>query len=118
MPVLPLPPPGDAAVDWVVDNIGDLCGEPLRVSSIRGGQAAADPALAALDLTGYAARRSTVLPVERRGPRGCRHTPARAVTLPRLWESVKAAPYKDRQNYRDELLWQEYARHVYARLGL
>ena len=31
--------------------------------------------------------------------------------------AVADAPSKDRQKFRDELLWQEYARHVYARIG-
>ena len=118
MPVLPLPPPGDAAVDWVAEHLGDLCDEPPRASSIRGGQAAADAALAALDLTGYAARRSSVLPVERRGAtRMSPYVRHGLLTLPQLWAAAKDAPWKDREKYRDELLWQEYARHVYARLG-
>jgi hypothetical protein len=118
VPVLPPPPPGDAAVDWVAEHLGDLCGEPPRASSLVGGQAAADAALAALDLTGYASRRSTVLPVERRGAtRLSPYVRHGLLTLPQLWAAAKDAPYKDRQKYRDELLWQEYARHVYARLG-
>ncbi len=39
------------------------------------------------------------------------------LTLPRLWAAAGAAPHQDREKFRDELLWQEYARHVYARLG-
>ena len=27
------------------------------------------------------------------------------------------APFDDREEFRDELLWQEYARHLYARMG-
>jgi deoxyribodipyrimidine photo-lyase len=116
--VLPLPPAGDAAVDWVAEHLGDLCSEPPRASSIRGGQTAADAALAALDLTGYAARRSHVLPVERRGAtRMSPYVRHGLLTLPQLWAVAKDAPYADRRKYRDELLWQEYARHVYARLG-
>jgi deoxyribodipyrimidine photo-lyase len=30
---------------------------------------------------------------------------------------VKTAPYKDREKFQDELYWQEYARHLYARIG-
>ena len=118
VPVLPSPPAGEAAVDWVRKHLGDLCAEPPRASSIRGGQAAADAALAALDLTGYAARRSAVLPVERRGAtRLSPYVRHGLLTLPQLWAAAGDAPYKDREKYRDELLWQEYARHVYARLG-
>ena len=118
MQTLPPPPSGDAAVDWVATHLGDLCGAPPRASSLRGGQAAADAALAALDLTGYAARRSTVLPVERRGAtRLSPYIRHGLLTLPQVWAAAKDAPARDREKYRDELLWQEYARHVYARLG-
>ena len=34
-----------------------------------------------------------------------------------VWDAVDDAPGSDRSKYRDELLWQEYARHWYARLG-
>jgi deoxyribodipyrimidine photo-lyase len=85
---------------------------------VRGGQAAADAALATLDLTGYARRRSQVLPVSDRGASQVspyvRHG---LLTLPQLWEAAADAPPADRTKYRDELLWQEYARHLYARLG-
>jgi deoxyribodipyrimidine photo-lyase len=39
----------------------------LGLSSIKGGQTAADRALGDLDITGYASTRSEVLPRERRG---------------------------------------------------
>jgi deoxyribodipyrimidine photo-lyase len=39
------------------------------------------------------------------------------LTLPTLWEAAGRAPAPDARKYRDELLWQEYARHLYARLG-
>lgn len=87
-------------------------------SRIRGGQSAADVALANLDISGYAGARSQVLPRENRGATVLspyiRHN---LLTLPQVWNSVEGAPSRDREKYRDELLWQEYARHVYARLG-
>jgi len=87
-------------------------------SSLRGGQTAANAALAALDISGYAARRSEVLPRERRGATVLspyiRHN---LLTLSDVWSHVHDAPAGDRQKFRDELLWQEYARHTYARLG-
>ena len=86
--------------------------------AITGGQQAADQALAALDITGYASRRSTVLPVSRRG--ATRLSPyIRHGLLPlrRVWDAVADAPARDRGRYRDELMWQEYARHLYARVG-
>ena len=118
VPVLPPPPPGDAAVDWVAEHLGDLCGAPPRASGLRGGQAAADAALASLDLTGYAARRSAVLPVSRRGAtRLSPYIRHGLLTLPQVWDAAAGAPARDRDKLRDELLWQEYARHLYARLG-
>ena len=39
------------------------------------------------------------------------------VSLPQLWAAVADAPHRDRDRYRGELLWQEYARHLYARTG-
>ncbi len=90
----------------------------LGLSPIRGGQTAADNALANLDITGYANRRSEVLPEENRGATVLspyiRHN---ILTLEQVYRAVKSAPYKDREKFRDELYWQEYARHLYARLG-
>lgn len=91
---------------------------PSRKSSIRGGQTAADEALAELDIRGYANNRSEVLPVSARGASVLspyiRHS---LLTLKEVWDRVVDAPAKDREKFRDELLWQEYARHLYARLG-
>ncbi|MFM6965989.1 MAG: FAD-binding domain-containing protein [Rhodoluna sp.] len=88
-------------------------------SSIRGGQTAADQALSALDITRYAADRSEVLPLSRRGATVLspfiRHN---LLTLKQVWDAVSDAPWKDREKFRDELLWQEYARHLYARIGV
>lgn len=123
MPPLPLPEPGpDAAVAWVREHLGDLCAEgPGGVAAspaVRGGQTAADGALATYDVGGYAARRNEVHPPRRRGASGLspyvRHG---LLALPRVWAHVADGPPRDRSKFRDELLWQEYARHVYARLG-
>jgi deoxyribodipyrimidine photo-lyase len=90
----------------------------LGLSSIKGGQTAADHALETLDITSYANRRSEVLPKSRRGASVLspyiRHN---LLTLPQVHRAVKAAPYKDREKFQDELYWQEYARHLYARIG-
>lgn len=89
-----------------------------KLSSIIGGQAAADRALAALDISGYAAKRSEVLPRANRGATVLspyiRHN---LLTLREVYEAVAAAPHRDREKFRDELWWQEYARHLYARVG-
>jgi deoxyribodipyrimidine photo-lyase len=87
-------------------------------SKIRGGQSAADKALSSLDIAGYAKKRSQVLPVDTRGASVLspyiRHN---LLTLQQVWDHVAKAPYDDREKFRDELLWQEYARHLYARVG-
>lgn len=87
-------------------------------SSLRGGQTSANEALANLDITGYARNRSEVLPIERRGAtRLSPYIRHNFLTLEQLWQAAKSAPYNDREKFRDELLWQEYARHLYARVG-
>ena len=92
-------------------------GEP-GLSRIRGGQSAANEALANLDITRYAEDRSEVLPLENRGATVLspyiRHN---LLTLSQVYSAVKNAPFKDREKFRDELYWQEYARHLYARIG-
>lgn len=122
--MLPSPPSvhdPDGIVAWVRDHLGHLALEsPERIApgGHRGGQAAADAALAGLDVTGYARSRSTVLPVESRGAsRLSPYITHGLLDLPTVWAAVADAPARDRRKYRDELLWQEYARHVYARLG-
>jgi deoxyribodipyrimidine photo-lyase len=91
----------------------------LGVSSITGGQTAANEALANLDITGYANLRSQVFPKSSRGASMLspyiRHN---ILTLSDVFQVVRKAPYKDREKFQDELLWQEYARHLYARMGV
>jgi deoxyribodipyrimidine photo-lyase len=91
----------------------------LGISSILGGQTAANAALKNLDITGYASQRSEVFPREDRGASVLspyiRHN---ILTLAEVYQAVRNAPYKDREKFQDELKWQEYARHVYARIGV
>lgn len=118
---LPTPAVGDQ-VPWVRAHLGPLAAEApedIRASGrFRGGQPAADAALAAHDVTGYAATRNEVLPEDRRGASELspyiRHG---LITLPAAWAHVAGAPSRDRTRFRDQLLWQEYARHLYARVG-
>ncbi|MFM1917604.1 MAG: hypothetical protein RJB01_1119 [Actinomycetota bacterium] len=86
-------------------------------ATIRGGQDAADRAFTSFDVTGYADTRNEVWPRSRRGASQLspyiRHG---LLPLPRVWNEV-AGPAGDVRKFRDELLWQEYARHLYARVG-
>jgi deoxyribodipyrimidine photo-lyase len=119
VPVLPsLPTERDGVVEWVREHLGHLSCDDVRASGIRGGQAAADAALAGVDLAGYATRRSVVLPVGGRGAtRLSPYIRHGLLTLPAVWKAAGGAPARDRKRFRDELLWQEYARHLYARVG-
>ena len=87
-------------------------------SSIKGGQNAADAALNNLDISGYAKNRSQVLPYQDRGASKLspyiRHN---LLSLKRVWDHVAKAPFAYREKFQDELLWQEYARYLYARIG-
>ncbi|MEM7349223.1 MAG: FAD-binding domain-containing protein [Acidobacteriota bacterium] len=119
-PDLPIPRPGRGAAErFVAAHLAHLTFDGHQGSAtIVGGQAAADAALASFDATSYAQRRNSVLPIESRGASGLspyiRHG---LLTLPQVWEHVADAPQRDREKFRDELLWQEYARHWYADLG-
>lgn len=108
----------DAVVGWVREHLGDFAaGDPLA-SPIRGGQVAADAALESFNVTGYARRRNTVLPESKRGAsRLSPYIRHGLLTLPRVHGAVAGGPADDVEKFRDELLWQEYARHLYARLG-
>ncbi len=119
MTQLPALEPAD--VDrWVGEHLLELsCDDEVQRSArFVGTQAAANTALDRLDISGYARRRNEVLPVTERGATALspyiRHG---LLTLPAVSAAVGAAPSKDRQKFRDELMWQEYARHLYARLG-
>ena len=109
-------------MEWVSTHLGDLAREGpggVRPGALIGGQAAADAALAGLDVAGYASRRSVVLPESGRGAtRLSPHIRHGLMTLRQVWDAVADAPPRDRQRFRDELMWQEYARHLYARVGV
>ena len=119
---LRLPAPGETwqeAERWVDEHLDDLCGDDARASlGFRGGERAAQDALHAFDVGGYASRRNQVWPRSARGASYLspyiRHG---LLSLPRVWDHVAGGPARDVKKFRDELLWQEYARHLYARLG-
>jgi deoxyribodipyrimidine photo-lyase len=114
---LPTPVVGEEEA-WVRQHLGHLCCDtPVTSPRFRGTQAAALNALTTFDVSGYASHRNTVSPASRRGASGLspwiRHG---LLSLPKVWETVEG-PRRDVAKFRDELLWQEYARHVYARIG-
>lgn len=120
MTSLPLPRPGrPAAEEFVAQHLAHLSCDVVRGSeSFTGGQASADGALAAFDVTGYANRRNEVLPMSARGAsRLSPYIRHGLLTLPDAWDHVEGGPRRDVDKFRDELLWQEFARHWYARLG-
>ncbi len=86
---------------------------------MRGGQTAADAALQSYDVTGYARRRNEVWPRQRRGSsRLSPYIRHGLLTLREVWDHVSGGPAADVAKFRDELRWQEYARHLYARMGV
>ena len=120
-PVPDLPVPTfETAAGWVEQHLGHLVCDPgvNAQPARRGGQRAADAALAALDITGYAKRRSQVDPPLSRGATALspyiRHG---LITLAEAVAAVSDAPEADRRKFVDELWWQEYTRHLYARVG-
>lgn len=119
---LPVPAPGrEAAERFVADHLADLVADPRAIAGserFRGGQTAADAALAGFDVAGYAEQRNQVLPASDRGASGLspyiRHG---LISLRQAWRHVGGGPGRDVAKFRDELMWQEYARHWYAHIG-
>ncbi len=115
-------PTFESATEWVTRHLGHLVCDPGGVEAQparRGGQQAADAALAVLDISGYAKQRNQVHPARSRGATVLspyiRHG---LLTLAEAVEAVRSAPAADRRKFVDELYWQEYTRHLYARVGL
>ena len=114
-----IPLDGVAPEAVVERHLSHLVSDRISASpDIRGGQMAANAALNAFDVTGYAAKRNQVLPHSARG--ASQLSPYIRHGLLPLREVWKAAvgPSADVSKFRDELLWQEYSRHLYARVGM
>ena len=121
---LPIPRPGRwAAEEYVARHLGHLV-ERRGTSSVsaspwhRGGQTAADAALCRFRVEGYARRADAAYPQPRRAVSGLspwiRHG---LLSLQRVWDSVDGGPPEDVRAFRAAIARQEYARHLYARLG-
>ena len=120
MSEIDLPVATRSAVEtFVATTLGHLVDGPAVGSpTVRGGQRAADAALARFDVSGYAARRNEVAPVARRGAsRLSPYIRHGLLSLNEVWDAVGGGPARDVAKFRDELLWQEYARHWYLRHG-
>ena len=95
-----------------------LCCDKYTEPLIKGGQSNADNALNTLDIKNYAKTRNNVLPIEKRGSSYLsayiRHG---LISLPEIWNFVEKFEYQDKTKFRDELLWQEFSRHLYAIVG-
>lgn len=106
------------STDTILEHYFDGLHSGGGKSHIKGGQTAANKTLQELDITRYSSDRSEVLPRNRRGATVLspyiRHN---LLSLKQVWNAVKDAPYRDREKFEDELMWQEYARHLYARIG-
>lgn len=106
-----------AVLDWVRSHLPTLWRDRPLPTKFRGGQAAADQAIASFDVNGYADARNEVWPESARGAsRLSPYIRHGLLSLPRVWADI-TGPDHDVRKFRDELLWQEYARHLYARLG-
>jgi len=99
-------------------HFADLVCDEFTMSIFSGGQTAADEKLASLDITGYAKKRNNVYPERKRGSSYLspyiRHG---LLSLNEVWSVVEDYPYEDKVKFRDELLWQEFSRHLYAIMG-
>lgn len=118
----PLPTPvfdRERTADWVAEHLeGLFSGAAVASPVFAGGQMAADTALAGYDVTGYAKNRNEVWPTGRQGAsRLSPYIRHNLISLKEAWRAVDGGPARDVSKFRDELLWQEYARHLYARLG-
>ena len=100
---------GISAESVVERHLSHLVSDRIRASpDFRGGQTAADAALNAFDVAGYAATRNRVLPESSRGAsRLSPYIRHGLLPLPEVWNAVAAGPAPDVAKFRDELLWQE-----------
>lgn len=90
---------------------------PESSSEFRGGQRAADEALASFDVAGYAVHKDQAYPLPRRSISTLSpYVRYGLLDLQQLWDHVEGGPDDDVRAFRGSLLWQEYARHRYARL--
>ena len=94
-----------------------ICDEYTE-SIFKGGQSQADEKLRNINIKGYSKKRNNVYPETKRGSSYLspyiRHG---LLGLNEVWDAVVDFPHEDRTKFRDELLWQEFSRHMYAIMG-
>ena len=103
----------------IIDKyFSNLVCDDYTESIFKGGQSHADEKLRNLDINGYSKKRNNVYPVRSRGSSYLspyiRHG---LIGLNEVWNAVADFPYEDRKKFRDELMWQEFSRHMYAIMG-
>ena len=100
------------------DYFKDLCCDNYTIPFLLGGQSNADNALNQLNINKYATKRNNVYPKDSRGSSYLspyiRHG---LLSLSDVWRAVEKFEYKDKTKFQDELLWQEFSRHLYALVG-
>ena len=112
-------------IDLQLDNreiikkyFSGLCCDDFNYPFLSGGQSKADNALNQLNINKYATKRNNVYPTNSRGSSYLspyiRHG---LLSLSDVWKGVEKFEYKDRSKFQDELLWQEFSRHLYAIVG-
>ena len=96
----------------------NLCCDNYTIPFLKGGQSNADTALNQLNIDRYSTKRNNVYPKSKRGSSYLspyiRHG---LLSLNDVWNAVDSFEYKDKSKFRDELLWQEFSRHLYAIVG-
>ena len=103
----------------IIDKyFNNLTCDEYTESVFKGGQSQADGRLANIDIKGYSKRRNNVYPATTRGSSFLspyiRHG---LLNLCEVWKAVDSFQFEDRTKFRDELLWQEFSRHLYAIMG-
>ena len=100
------------------DHFTNLCCDNYTTPFLKGGQSNADTALNQLNIDRYSTKRNNVYPKSKRGSSYLspyiRHG---LLSLKDIWNAIDTFEYKDKSKFRDELLWQEFSRHLYAIVG-
>jgi len=106
------------AEKFIADNLQEICIDDAAASPMfRGGQSHAESKLKEIQVDGYSKGRNHVYPADRRVNSGLSaYMNTGLLSITDVWHSIKG-PKVDVDQFHEELLWQEYARHWYAVLG-